>query len=103
MTNPTPEQLAFALAMITLRRSDATDAVETPSSTRVSDTLLRVGAIAIAGLCATLIGLTYIEGNVAKAGFSDAEIRELYLPPAEYSSAVQMLDEDEPAQTASVR
>ncbi len=105
--NPTPEQLAFAFAMMTLRRtddvrSDSNSAPVRPSSNSVG----RIVAMLIVGFATGLLGMSYLEGNVATGGRSIAELRSFGDPSPQFALAIEageQSDQQMTEETASVR
>jgi hypothetical protein len=90
--NPTPEQLAFAFALMSLRQNEGAEPPLVSSS--LLSGLFRVVAITVVGLATGLLGLTYIEGTVATNGFSQSEIRSFGDPSPVFNDAIAKDDDD---------
>lgn len=87
--NPTPEQLAFAFAMISLRNRPQDNPAVLDDSLSLWSSVFRIAAIAVIGLSTGLMGLSYLENRVATGGRTDAELQALTAPSIDFHSVVE--------------
>ncbi len=71
--NPTPEQMAFAFAMLSLRSRDR-DTYGEQDSSELWSSVFRIATIVVIGLTTGLMALSYLETRVATGGRTAAEI-----------------------------
>lgn len=102
--NPTPEQLAFAFAMLSLRdRSASDESIVREESLDLWSSLFRIVAIAVIGLSTGLMGLSYLENRVATGGRSEIELHALTSPSPNYQEVLEKttLDDTDLERTAA--